>query len=437
MPSFMTMLAIAITFLTYALQAQAKAVFAHFIVGNAATSTSSDWAEDIALASAAGIDGFALNIASGDSSNGNSLDNAYNAADAAGNFSLFLSFDYASQGAWGSSAVSSLISKYSSRSSQFKVDGKPMVSTFEGTDNAGDWAGIKSSTNAFFMPDWTSLGPQGFTQHLDTVDGAFSWDAWPNGASAMTTEDDVQWLNALQSKPFMMSVSPWFYTNLPQWSKNWVWNGDSLWYDRWQQVLEVDPQFVEILTWNDFGESHYIGPVRQSGIPEGADWYVGDNAHDAWREFLPYFISAYKTGNASLPQIDLAKMVWSHRPNPSSSGSTGGTTGNAPYQDTLPPSTVSPDNISLDVLVAFPADLSVQIGSNTPTTYKAKSAGVNHFNIPFNGQTGNVTYTLTRAGTTLIHVVGDAITDACTNGLVNWNAVVGSATADPSVYGRH
>ena len=39
-----------------------KAVFAHHMVGFTAPYTAADWMEDITLAHAAGIDGFALNI---------------------------------------------------------------------------------------------------------------------------------------------------------------------------------------------------------------------------------------------------------------------------------------------------------------------------------------------------------------------------------------
>lgn len=32
----------------------------------------------------------------------------------------------------------------------------------------------------------------------------------------------------------MMPISPWFFTNLPGYDKNWLWRrGDMLWYDRW------------------------------------------------------------------------------------------------------------------------------------------------------------------------------------------------------------
>ena len=39
-----------------------KAVFAHHMLGFTAPYTSADWTQDITLAHAAGIDGFALNI---------------------------------------------------------------------------------------------------------------------------------------------------------------------------------------------------------------------------------------------------------------------------------------------------------------------------------------------------------------------------------------
>jgi hypothetical protein len=43
--------------------------------------------------------------------------------------------------------------------------------------------------------------------------------------------------------PYMMPVSPWFYTNLPGFGgKNWLWRGDDLWYDRWSQIIYNQPE---------------------------------------------------------------------------------------------------------------------------------------------------------------------------------------------------
>ena len=51
------------------------------------------------LAKDAGIDAFALNMASGDSTNNATIPMAFAAAEAVG-FKLFFSFDYAGNGPW-------------------------------------------------------------------------------------------------------------------------------------------------------------------------------------------------------------------------------------------------------------------------------------------------------------------------------------------------
>lgn len=48
------------------------------------------------------------------------------------------------------------------------------------------------------------------------------------------------------------AVSPWFSTHFGlevKYSKNWVFPSDLLWFDRWTEILDLDPQFVEIQTW--------------------------------------------------------------------------------------------------------------------------------------------------------------------------------------------
>jgi hypothetical protein len=147
--------------------------------------------------------------------------------------------------------VIDLVKHYRDYSTYWKEGGKPLVSTFEGGEYSSEWNNIKANTSAFFIPEWGNLGPQA-SVNTGLVDGLFSWDAWPNGATDMNTNGDMNYRNALQGKPYMMGVSPWFYTNLKKWKKNWLWRGDDLWYDRWQQVLDVKPEYVEIISWNDF-----------------------------------------------------------------------------------------------------------------------------------------------------------------------------------------
>ncbi|KAL8993991.1 MAG: hypothetical protein Q9188_007188 [Gyalolechia gomerana] len=403
----------------------AKSVFAHHIVGNTFAYGPSDWENDINLAKAAGIDAFALNIAAQTDYNDAQLNNAYRAAESLG-FKLFLSFDYAAQGPWSSSAVINLLQRYAGSPAQFKVNGASFVSTFEGPDNSDDWRTIRASVPIFFLPDWTSKGPDGFrTTKLDVVDGAFSWDAWPQGATDKTDESDKSWKAAVGSKAYMMPVSPWFYANLP--GKNWVWRGDDMWHDRWQQVLEVQPNFVEIITWNDYGESHYIGPITgASGIPDGAHKYVDNMPHDHWRDLLPYYIAAYKSGSS--PAVTTEKAQLWYRLSPAAAGSNGGTAGNAPWEPPTDANAVVQDKVFFTALVKAPSTVSVKIGNNAADSFQATSPGPFHSSVPFNGRTGAVTLTISRDGQAVIPAVtGAAIAASPPNGLTNYNAWVGGS----------
>jgi aminopeptidase I len=205
-----------------------------------------EWERDIIEAQKAHIDGFALNVAPQDDYTDRVLQTAYSAAEKIGNFSLFISFDYESGGPWPPERVIAIINTYKSRPAQYLYKSKPLISTFEGASNWHDWSHIKSATGCVLIPSWTSLGPSGLHTVNDVIDGALSWDAWPVGAKEKNTSSDEAWIDALSGKPYMMAVSPWFYTNLRQWNKNWLWRGDDLWHYRWQQVIDLQPALVQV-----------------------------------------------------------------------------------------------------------------------------------------------------------------------------------------------
>lgn len=201
---------------------------------------------------------------------------------------------------------------------------------------------------------------------------------------------------------------------------------------------------MEIISWNDYGETHYIGPIYEDGIPDGASRYVSNHPHDAWRLLLPHYIAAYKSGNgghlrgmrsraSAVRRIKSAdpedKIVYWYRSNPSTSGSSGGTTGNNPDmgQPILAPGYVSQDRVFATVFVAAPSDIKIQIGSAPPTVFRGRRPGLNHYSVPFDGQTGPVRFAIERNEQEITTAVGRAITDYCQEGNVDWNAVVGSS----------
>ncbi len=136
-----------------------RQVFAHYMVGLTNGQSQNQWQKDISEAKGAGIDGFALNVGSADSWNGQQLQLAYNTASSNG-FHLFLSFDMAAS-SWSVDQVVAFINQYKGAGSQLKVDGKPFVSTFEGPSWADNWAAVRSATGGIFC-----AYPSGFPTHL-------------------------------------------------------------------------------------------------------------------------------------------------------------------------------------------------------------------------------------------------------------------------------
>ncbi|KAJ5907801.1 carbohydrate-binding module family 24 protein [Penicillium taxi] len=425
-------------------QAQARAVFAHFMVSNTEGYPISEWEYHMNLALDAHIDAFALNIANGETTNLISLERAFQAAENVG-FQLFFSFDYAGNGAWAKADVINLIKTYSG-SAYWYYNDQPLCSTFEGPDNAADWIDIKKETNCFFIPDWSSLGADEAMQQADGVaDGLFSWAAWPYGPADMDTYIDASYQQFLDGKPYMMPVSPWFFTNMPGYDKNWLWRGDDLWYDRWQQVFWLAPEFVEIISWNDYGESHYIGPIYDvladladtTYVAFDEDYgdapynYVAKYDHSGWRALLPFLIDTYKNNYTTITEEGLT--AWYRLNAAGACSSDGGTTGNTVSQLQLEywPYEIPQDKIFYDVLLGSTANITVSVGGvkldatwdHTPSG----GAGIYHGSVSFTGHSGDIAIEVTRSGETIFAWGGESIVDGCSNslGIENWNAYTG------------
>lgn len=266
---------------------------------------------------------------------------------------------------------------------------------------------------------------------------------WPNGPQAMTTNSDDAWKGAIGGKTYMMGVSPWFFHSASG-GKTWLWKGDDLWADRWAQTLQVQPEFVQyvplhlqsrhstndnrIVTWNDYGESSYIGPVHSdSETPAGSRIYVQGMPHDSWRDFLPYYIAKYKGSEFTISK-DQAQF-W-YRSAPAAAGSTCGVTGNSADQgqQEYSPNDLLEDRIFFSALLKADAQVLVSVGGG-PADYFEGKTGINHWSVPFNGRTGIPRFRVERDGATSISGEGlKEITASTTlsDGCTNYNAFVGS-----------
>lgn len=169
-----------------------KLVVAHHIVGNTFPYTVDTWAADIALASANGIDGFALNIGNDPFTESHVAD-AYQAAQNTNpNFKMFLSFDMSSlpcQTPDGAATLRKFITTYATHPNQLLFGSPPRVfaSTFAGescTFGQGSVADgwktqftrhpdLTGQNAVYFMPAFF-MDPATFPQFNDVMDGDFN-----------------------------------------------------------------------------------------------------------------------------------------------------------------------------------------------------------------------------------------------------------------------
>ncbi|KAK1573339.1 family 71 glycosyl hydrolase [Colletotrichum navitas] len=416
-----------------------RAVFAHFMLSNTCDYTVDEFKVDIVLAQEAHIDAFVLNFGIHEEAIAK-LPDVFAAAEQTG-FKLLISFDYEGAGAWPKERVIDIVSRFGPSPAYFKRGWQPVVSTFEGVGSAADWHEIKAATGCFFIPSFSSVGAENAIK-TGVADGLFSWAAWPHGNSRKLDEGlDASYRHFLgPHRPYMVAVSPWFYTNLPTWNKNWAWKGDDLWNDRWNEILAMRPEYVQILTWNDFGESHYIGPLheKQFGAFEYGRApfnYVRDMPHDGWRLLLPFLIDLYKYGTATITKEGL--VTW-YRLHPGDAGDSGGTTGNTSShgQELFHPAEIMEDKIVYSALLTGPAQVTVSVGgvaeegSWDEDGVPKGGVGVYHGSVPFNGRTGEVVVTVHRGSEVAVQVQGRPITTECSHGgMNNWNAWVGAANS--------
>jgi glucan endo-1,3-alpha-glucosidase len=411
------------------------------MIGNTYGYDQGHFASDISAAHAVGIDAFALNVGL-DSWTDDRVSLAYAAAESVGNtFKVFLSFDMSFYNSAG--AIISLIKATAKSSAQYIYNNQVFVSTFGGASVAmgyssadAAWANIKSTLssqgiNIFFVANF-EVDAYTIFSTFPHIDGALSWGAWPNptgDASSLTPGDKVYMQSAnAANKVYLAPVSPWFFTHLSY--KNYIYHTESLWYDRWVQLLSIRPHMIEIITWNDWGESHYIGTIDSNSgdLPSGSTNYVYGFPHTSFQAILPYFISYYKTGQA--PKVSQDVVVYWYRPFLKDSSASGDGLGQ-PYvanQDTsrssYTPSQVLVDAVYIVTILSSPATVVVESGSTNVT--QSVPMGANLFSVHMN--TGLQALTLYRNNKVVCSSKG-AVSVGTNPTTYNYNVFVGQCNS--------
>ncbi|KAJ3873827.1 glycoside hydrolase family 71 protein [Lentinula edodes] len=403
----------------------AEDVFAHFMVQNSYSYTKADWAADIAAAQAIGIDGFALNTAV-DSYEQTKYPDAFAAAEAV-DFDLFISFDMTYE--WEAADMVSLVKSYATSSSYYQWEGKPLVSTFGGDSDANDFwntfkttlanEGISISLAPAFIdyrdPDEAA---QMFSNFV-AIDGFFNWWSWPADENAnLTTDTDLAYKKALSAAgrtgPYIMSVSPWQFKELGD-GQDWVEQCDTLWKYRWEQAVhDVEPDIIEILTWNDYGESHYIGDINPVvNLGDLAPLYVNGFDHSGWRMIAEHYITFYKNGSAPITED---RVVYWYRVYPNSiTCSQGQLPRNSPFPE---------DAVFAFTMLTAAAHITLTVGESTTTFLAQEGVGIG--SVPFSKTDGQKPeIKIVRNGQTVKSGTGSKAISTTSCDYYNFNPFVG------------
>lgn len=198
--------------------------------------------------------------------------------------------------------------QYSTNPAQFLYNGIPFVSTFSGDQYGSSfglglcdgWNELRSyvPTNMYFVPGFFFPESTGITiaNVSQCVEGLFQWNsAWSIDGTPVSSQTDLvssspsyvylmwlddisqAWIEALgPNKTYMAGISPTFFTHYgaDSLNKNFVYGSENNYATRWQQVTNISAPLVQVITWNDFGESHYIGhrPETTQNQPFESTW---------------------------------------------------------------------------------------------------------------------------------------------------------------------
>jgi len=395
-----------------------------------------EYRAEILMAKSMGIDGFGLDTMQSDSVYHTSTQAMFEAASQVGpDFKLFFEFDAGMPGDKKTDYVE-MVRKYGKHTNYFLVHGLPLVGAYAADcgitppSGAVNWwatnvigplaaAGIR----IYFVP--TTFGQFGAPASEvagwgDVAQGQSVWQIQlsPIGGGLETLQNDAA-ANHAKGKTWMSTVATHYWVGSSRSVPSWYWkpgqpasptcvNGSYFEHAggqglaaQWLSVISTQkPEWVIMLTWNDYNES-YIEPVDDyKKYPNGTSqaplgWY---KPQAGLGELNRYYIQWYKTGVR--PTITADSIFYAYRtssaqliaaldPRPPVR------TGNGAAQDT----------IFVTTALTSPAEL--RISSGGVLTKHEVLAGIQHTLVPF--QAGSQIFSLWRNGVKINSVTGEPV----------------------------
>jgi len=430
--------------------AQTKLVFAHYMV---CFPTYNDgvagYERDIKDAQKYGIDGFALNCGDWNDFYQKNVADMFAAAEHLHTgFKLFLSADMSGLKA---DQILDMMRKYAKSPNYYKFKGRPFLSTFSGQSQTGKmgranlawWkdnvlSPLKSSgIDAYLIPSFytdpiaetpdKSLLKANINGTVEGSDGTRYKGWWGEaagglfcfGATGIPTYDGSPSLLKFSEgyaevthengKEFMGAVCPQYWGRVQRGERRYFeYEGPIGLKAQWDSIIQKQhPEWIEMVTWNDFNES-YISPIDDpyKYWPHFDDVGLGYYPSHAGLDALnAYYIDWYKHYPANHPPPLPGKtdnLFWAYRTTPLAAPGA-----DDPYGKVTAFHGPAADNLYFLAMLKSPAILKVTSGSKVTTTNIA--GGTSPVRVPFS--VGKQTFELIRNGKTIIKASGDDIVE--------------------------
>lgn len=369
-------------------------------------------------------------------------------------FTLFFEFDYGQPGlAERSADIVHLMTAYAGHPSYARVAGRPLVCAYntdemvqvDGKPSVGQsiawWRDrvIKCLEDAgispYFVPTtWQQIRASGGTVETSRAEvaewkplaqGLSMWQIQlsPIGTGLATLERQAAALHD-SGMTWMTTIAQHYWCGSSQSVPGWYWDPqkpaapgcvNGTYYEhaggkgldmQWQSALgKQRPEWVMLLTWNDYNES-YICPIDDyRKYPNGTSkapigWYKPQAGLD---ELNRYYIQWYKTGRR--PEIAVDSLFYAYRTHPQ--GATASADKRAPVRIGNAPIR---DEICVTTALTAPAQLRVASGG-TESVHDVP-AGLCHTMVPFH--VGPQAFALWRDGACIASGMGEPVVDAIT-----------------------
>jgi glucan endo-1,3-alpha-glucosidase len=393
-----------------------KYVFAHYMVccpTHGLGSTVDDYKQEIIEAEKMRVDGFALNCghwSEVDKSYKNRVLLIYKAAQQLNtDFKLFISDDGLSV-----DELSDVVNTLGKFPNQFYFRGKFVLSTFsqEGEDDQKGkiLTNFSRRLNLFFIPffyprpfpppEISSFRASQLVSEFPDMDGYFYFAAGTTPDQVVRSNENLSTRLHSLGKIYMAGIYPYYRGNSTNY-RLFDTKGFQGMQAQWMSAINVNADWVELVTWNDWGESTYIaqyGPPASVSLGWGGAGKLLD--HTAYLKASQYFIKWFKSGKK--PDVVDDELFYFYRLHP------------ADLNSAVTPRDVSPtkrprnadtlkDEIYATAFLKAPARLIIRVAGSTRSF--DLPAGVQNVEVPFG--LGRPEFELQRDGDIIVRKQGE------------------------------